>query len=118
MKHCPAERRSEGLSVPAGSISAMETETTPTSGEPAEAGLTEQDLEMLELEKTWWKYAGAKETLVRERFGISSTRFYQRLNWIIDQPEALAAEPMLVRRLLRLREARARQRSAAGIFQI
>ena len=82
---------------------------TENSTQPA---LTETEREILAFERQWWKYAGAKETAVRERFGMSSTRYYQVLNALIDRPEALAFDPMLVRRLTRLRAARQRQRSA------
>jgi hypothetical protein len=75
-------------------------------------GLTDDETAILEFERQWWKYAGAKEQAVRERFAISSTRYYQQLNAIIDKPEALAYDAMLVRRLRRLRASRARQRSA------
>jgi hypothetical protein len=77
----------------------MTTGTVETSDEHASA-LTERDLEMLKLERSWWEHAGAKESLIRERFDISSTVYYARL---IDRREALAADPMLVRRLQRLR---------------
>jgi Protein of unknown function (DUF3263) len=74
--------------------------------------LSERDSEILEFERQWWKYAGAKETAVREKFDMSATRYYQVLNALIDRPEALEADPLLVRRLRRLRSARQRQRSA------
>jgi hypothetical protein len=74
--------------------------------------LSERDREILEFERQWWKYAGAKETAVREQFDMSSTRYYQVLNALIDRPEALEADPLLVRRLRRLRSQRQRQRSA------
>ncbi|RHW27248.1 DUF3263 domain-containing protein [Nocardioides immobilis] len=76
------------------------------------ADLSDRDREILEFERQWWKYAGAKETAVREKFDMSSTRYYQVLNALIDRPEALAADPLLVRRLRRLRSQRQRQRSA------
>jgi hypothetical protein len=83
------------------------------SGQPdAQPGLSDRDREILEFERQWWKYAGAKETAVREKFDMSSTRYYQVLNALIDRPEALEADPLLVRRLRRLRAARQRQRSA------
>ena len=75
-------------------------------------GLSDRDREILEFERQWWKYAGAKETAVREKFDMSSTRYYQVLNTVIDRPEALEVDPLLVRRLRRLRAARQRQRSA------
>jgi len=75
-------------------------------------GLTRRDREILAFERQWWKYAGAKEQAIRELFDMSATRYYQVLNALIDTPTALAADPMLVKRLRRLRSARQRQRSA------
>lgn len=80
--------------------------------EPTAPGLTQRDSDILEFERHWWKYAGAKEQAVREKFDMSSTRYYQVLNALIDRPEALEADPLLVRRLRRLRASRQRQRSA------
>ena len=83
------------------------------------AGLSQRDREILEFERHWWKYAGAKEQAVREKFDMSSTRYYQVLNALIDRPEALEADPLLVRRLRRLRASRQRQRSARRLgFEI
>lgn len=75
-------------------------------------GLSRRDREILAFERQWWKYAGAKEQAIRELFDMSATRYYQVLNALIDTPEALAADPMLVKRLRRLRASRQRQRSA------
>ena len=75
-------------------------------------GLSDRDREILEFERQWWKYAGAKEQAVRDKFDMSSTRYYQVLNALIDRPESLAFDPLLVRRLRRLRAARQRARSA------
>jgi hypothetical protein len=75
-------------------------------------GLTRRDREILAFERQWWKYAGAKEQAIRELFDMSATRYYQILNTLLDSPEALAADPMLVKRLRRLRASRQRQRSA------
>ena len=74
--------------------------------------LSERDRDILAFERHWWKYAGAKEQAVREKFDMSSTRYYQVLNALIDRPESLAHDPLLVRRLRRLRAARQRARSA------
>ncbi|MEO6501820.1 MAG: DUF3263 domain-containing protein [Jatrophihabitantaceae bacterium] len=78
----------------------------------ADSGLNRRDREILAFERQWWKYAGAKEQAIRELFDMSATRYYQVLNGLIDTPEALAADPMLVKRLRRLRASRQRQRSA------
>jgi hypothetical protein len=74
--------------------------------------LCERDLLILEFERQWWKYAGAKEQAMREKFDMSATRYYQALNALIDRPAAVEADPMLVKRLRRLRAARQRARSA------
>jgi hypothetical protein len=77
--------------------------------------LTSRDREMLAFERQWWKYAGAKEQAIRELFDLSATRYYQALNGLIDRPEALAADPMLVKRLRRLRSGRQRARAARRV---
>lgn len=74
--------------------------------------LSERDREILAFERQWWKYAGSKETAIKELFGMSSTRYYQVLNALIDNPVAIAHDPMLVKRLRRLRSSRQRARSA------
>jgi uncharacterized protein DUF3263 len=88
----------------------------PESADGASDGLAEglqrRDRDILAFERQWWKYAGAKEQAIRELFDMSATRYYQVLNNLIDTPEALAADPMLVKRLRRLRASRQRQRSA------
>jgi hypothetical protein len=82
------------------------------SGPQAASSLGERDREILEFERQWWKYAGAKETAIRESFDMSATRYYQVLNALIDRPEALVEDPLLVRRLRRMRAERQRARSA------
>lgn len=89
------------------------TRTNEADADPGTAGpeMVERDLEILDFERQWWEYAGGKEAAIRERFGMSALRYYQRLNWIIDQPEALDHDTLLVKRLRRARLARQRQRS-------
>jgi hypothetical protein len=74
--------------------------------------LSDRDRAILEFERQWWKYAGAKEQAIRDLFDMSATRYYQVLNQLIDSPGALEADPMLVKRLRRMRAARQRARSA------
>jgi Protein of unknown function (DUF3263) len=71
-----------------------------------------RDAEILSFERQWWKFAGAKEQAIRDKFQMSATRYYQVLNVLIDKPEALAQDPLLVKRLRRLRATRQRNRSA------
>ncbi|GAC47797.1 DUF3263 domain-containing protein [Gordonia aichiensis] len=75
-------------------------------------GLSRREHDILAFERQWWKYAGAKEEAIKELFGLSATRYYQVLNALVDRPEALAADPMLVKRLRRLRASRQKARAA------
>ncbi len=75
-------------------------------------GLSEQQAALLEFEKQWWALPGSKESEIRERFDISPTRYYQLLNALIDSEEALAHDPLLVKRLRRLRATRQKERTA------
>lgn len=88
-------------------------ESTETAREvpPEVPPLSARDAAVLDFEKQWWKYAGAKEQAVRELFDLTATQYYQVLNALIDSPAALAAEPMLVKRLRRMRAARQRERT-------
>ncbi|MCG5219878.1 DUF3263 domain-containing protein [Streptosporangium sp. KLBMP 9127] len=95
-------------------------DTAPVNGDsgasepspPPPATLTDRDREVLAFERQWWRYAGAKEQAIKEAFGFSTTRYYQLLGELIERPEALAHDPMLVKRLRRLRAARQRERAA------
>lgn len=91
--------------------SAAQTEREGTARTP-EPELGEREQRMLELERQWWKYSGAKEQAIREMFDLSATHYYQILNALIDTEAALAHDPMLVKRLRRLRTTRQRARSA------
>ena len=85
-------------------------ESSPPQQIPAQRGLTDRELEILAFEARWWKHAGAKEQAIRDSFGLSSTRYYQLLNGLLDKPEAIEQDPVLVGRLRRLRATRARSR--------
>ncbi|MEJ3743031.1 DUF3263 domain-containing protein [Actinomycetes bacterium KLBMP 9797] len=78
--------------------------------EEAGAALTEREQEILAFERKWWKHAGAKEQAIRDAFDLSATRYYRLLNGLLDNPAALAHDPVLVGRLRRLRSTRARTR--------
>lgn len=75
-------------------------------------GLSRREYDILAFERQWWKYAGAKEDAIKELFSMSATRYYQVLNTLVDRPEALAADPMLVKRLRRVRASRQKARAA------
>ena len=73
--------------------------------------LTELESRILEFERQWWRYAGAKESAIKELFDLTPPSYYQLLNNLIDRDDALLALPMLVKRLRRLREARTTART-------
>ena len=74
--------------------------------------LTDRDIDILDFERSWWKHAGIKEEAIRERFEMSATSYYKLLNELLEKPEAEAHDPILVKRLKRLRTYRQRQRVA------
>jgi hypothetical protein len=77
--------------------------------------LTEHEQAVLDFERSWWTVDGVKEVLIEERLGLTSSRYYQVLNELLDRPDALEHDPMVVRRLRRLRDRKRRARlDAAG----
>lgn len=88
-------------------------DTAPVDGgSAADRPLTARDREILAFERHWFRQAGAKEHAIKETFAISATRYYQLLGALIDRQEALEHDPMLVKRLRRLRITRQRDRAA------
>ncbi len=85
---------------------------TGESARTAGQSLTERERAMLDFERQWWRYAGSKEQAVRDLFDMSATRYYQVLNALIDRAEAVEYDPMLVKRLRRMRASRQRVRTA------
>ena len=92
----------------------MEADTMNTAMPQSDApsALDVRSREILDFERGWWRFAGAKELAIRERFDLSTTRYYELLNALLDDKDALAYDPMLVRRLRRMRAARQRERAA------
>ena len=78
----------------------------------SKSALSDRDLEILAFERQWWKYAGSKEQVIKELFDMSSTRYYHVLNALLDTPAALEADPMLIKRLRRMRASRQRARTS------
>ena len=72
--------------------------------------LGERDKAILDFERTWWRLPGPKEVAIRERFAISGTRYYELVQDLLDDADALAYDPLLVRRLRRVRDRRRRAR--------
>jgi hypothetical protein len=78
---------------------------------PSAEPLGERERGVLQFERQWWRHAGAKEEAIRRQFGVGPTAYYQLLSRLIDDPAALAHDPMLIKRLQRQRASRRRRRS-------
>ena len=78
---------------------------------PGASPLPSREQRILAFERKWWTHAGVKEEAIRAEFGLPAARYYQLLNAALDLPEAIIFDPMLVRRLQRLRDARTDARS-------
>ena len=83
--------------------------------DPANAGLSEFEVKMLEFERSWWRHAGVKESSIKELFNLTPPAYYQLLNNLIDREAAVMAEPILVNRLRRLRDSRTQARSSSKL---
>lgn len=91
------------------------SEATASVGAMDASTISDRDRAILDIERHWWQFAGAKEQRIRETTGMSATRFYQELNKLIARDDVLAFDPLLVRRLRRMRAQRQRGRSAVRL---
>ncbi len=87
--------------------------------------LTDHEQAVLDFERSWWTEDGVKEVLIEERLEMTSSRYYQVLNELLDRPDALDHDPLVVRRLRRLRDRKRRARldaastaTAGGRFEV
>jgi hypothetical protein len=78
------------------------------TSDPVPDELTDRERAVLDFEKRWWRHPGAKEQAIREGFDLSATRYYQLLNALLDRPASLVYDPILVKRLRRMRASRTR----------
>jgi hypothetical protein len=85
------------------------------SSDSVAAGLSELEIKLLEFENNWWRHAGSKESAIKELFNLTPPAYYQLLNNLIDRQEALMAQPILVKRLRRIRDARTTARSSSKL---
>ncbi len=79
--------------------------------------LTDRDRAIIEFERTWWSEDASKESIIRERFELSTTRYYELLGELIDSDEAHDFDPLVIRRLRRLRDRRRRARYERHVEQ-
>ncbi|AZZ55912.1 DUF3263 domain-containing protein [Rathayibacter iranicus] len=83
-----------------------------TTDPSCDTGLSERDLRVLAFEREWTARTGDKDDAIRSQFGLSAARYYQVLSAVLASPAALAHDPMLVKRLQRIRDQRAGARAA------
>ena len=112
----PAPRVDAGIERDAAAIvdAALRADEAPTIVDGA--NLSDVQRAILDFERQWWRHAGAKEEAIRSQFSLPAARYYQLLNTVIDSPDAVRHDPMLVRRLQRARDARTAAR-ASRVFR-
>jgi hypothetical protein len=76
--------------------------------------LTDRERAILDFERTWWSEPGSKGAAIQARIGLSPARYYQLLATLIASPDAEAYDPLVVRRLRKLRSTRRRARIEGG----
>lgn len=76
--------------------------------------LTDHERALLDFERHWWRYGATRADAARARFGLGGTEHRRMVGALMDRPEALAHDPVLVRRLRRMRVSHRTTRSAAG----
>ena len=79
--------------------------------------LTQRDRDILDFERSWWTATSPKDVQIRERFELSTTRYHQILNEMLDTEEAMAYDPLVVRRLHRQRDRRRRARLEPRVIE-
>ncbi len=78
--------------------------------------LTDTEMAMLELERSWFTYAATKDEAISDRFSMTPTAYYQALNALIDRADAVAVDPLTVRRLVRMRDRRRAERASRRVI--
>ena len=79
-------------------------------GQAVQVPLTERQRAILEFERTWWQHDEDKDVLIRRRFACAPSTYYDELNGVLQDPDSMTADPLVVRRLVRLRDRRLRAR--------
>lgn len=79
------------------------SQVTPPQGEENQStGLSSADRAILDFAGRRFSSPGAHAAAVRDEFGMSVTRHWQRIGALLDDEEAIAYSPVVVNRLRRI----------------
>ncbi len=81
-----------------------------SSWNDAPVALSKHEIDLIDFERSWWSSDQPKDAEIVDQFGLTTAEFYEQLHQLIDSPEALAHDPLVVRRLRRMRDRRRRER--------
>ncbi|MYM20706.1 DUF3263 domain-containing protein [Brevibacterium sp. 5221] len=87
----------------------------PDGAPVAEGGLSELEAAVLDFERRWYTYGGPKDHAIRERFDMTAAGYFQVLNSLLDSAAAYQRDPILIKRLRRIRDSRQRGRAQSRI---
>jgi hypothetical protein len=65
--------------------------------------LSERYAAMLDFERAWWNHDEPRDQVIRARFQCSPDEYYAELTMVLEDPDAVDHDPLVVRRLKRLR---------------
>lgn len=71
--------------------------------------MTKVQQAILDFETRWWLHVGDKDAAIREVFGLEPVRYYELLDLLVDEPEAMVQAPATISRYRRLRDLRRRR---------
>ncbi len=100
---------------PAGAEDTQPAGTSGPDNGSAESQLSELEAQVLEFERRWYTYGGPKDHAIREKFDMTATAYFQVLNSLLDNAAAYQRDPILIKRLRRIRDSRQRSRAQSRI---
>jgi hypothetical protein len=74
----------------------------------ADPTLSERHRAMIDFERTWWRLETPRDDVIRARFRCTADEYYAELHRVLELPEAMAHDPVVVRRFHRRRQRRRR----------
>jgi hypothetical protein len=75
--------------------------------------LSAEEAAVLEFESSWWLQPGPKDEAIEFILGLTAAGYYEALLTLAERPEAMRHDPLTVKRVLSMIEARLE--TAAGV---